>query len=164
MREGNLDHLAAPTDYAGRLCGIDEDVRDKPYLLVLDLKNCTGLNLECLSPSTCVSECPNENYIYKRETNTESLEMVKGKMFCTNDVNLTYITSFDQLDILISHKKCSKWYLKSQPVAERCLAFNSWEGHENETITSDELYRARKAINDMECLMHKFYTDASVAM
>ncbi|KAL7301458.1 hypothetical protein TKK_0005898 [Trichogramma kaykai] len=164
LSRGNLNKLDIPYDYADRACGLDPEVQDKPYLLILDLKNCSGLEHECLAPSTCVSQCPTENFIYKRETNTDSLDKVKEKLHCTADINVTSIASFDQLDLLISHKKCAKWYLKSEPWRNKCLAQNAWEGHENETISSDELFEVRVAIKEMEHIVQKFYSYSTKAL
>jgi choline transporter-like protein 2/4/5 len=161
---GDLNKLATPTDYAGRSCGYDSDVKSKPYLLLLDMKSCIGFEDICDTPSVCVSECPSENFIYNEESKNVSLDAIKEKLFCTSDINITAISSFSQLDILIDHKKCAKWYLKSQPEAGKCLAFNAWEGHESETITSDELAQVRNAIREQDFIINKFYNDIKSAL
>ena len=158
--------MTAPYDYAGRTCGYDKDVQNKPYLLFLDLKDCIGSDGYCdtLTPSVCVSQCPTENFIYNRNSSTDSLEKIKEKLICTADTDVSSISSFDHLDILMSHKKCAKWYLISEPVYKRCLAFNAWVGHENQTITSDELFKARTAIRDQELLLNKMASSIRASM
>lgn len=63
--QANMNRLTHAMDYAGRICGIDAEVKDKPYLYVCGLSEAgrEGLYPRKLdyNSRTCVSSCPSSN-------------------------------------------------------------------------------------------------------
>ncbi|KAL5483966.1 hypothetical protein EMCRGX_G020387 [Ephydatia muelleri] len=79
---GNPSRLLYPVDTKGRLCGVDDGVKDKPNLLFFDLTQCarvikltdllsgnvdTSKLFTCPTPQVCVESCPTANELGLRE-------------------------------------------------------------------------------------------------
>ena len=59
---GDPSTLLSPTDSQGRRCGLDAEVRDKPYLFFFDLTKCAAPNAiatGCRTPQVCLHLCFN---------------------------------------------------------------------------------------------------------
>ena len=54
---GDPQRLMHPTDSYGRTCGVDEAVKDKPYLFYFDLTRCAD-------PSVLVKGCPTPQVLF----------------------------------------------------------------------------------------------------
>ena len=68
--------LIHPRDSYGQLCGYDEAVKDKPYLLFFDLSACANLSTQlfwliCKTPQICVAECPIWYWDYQHAAQVE---------------------------------------------------------------------------------------------
>lgn len=166
---GDMSKLTHPADDAGRTCGIDAEVIDKPYRMYLNLNKCKSdkdsdpLSV-CDSPSVCVSKCPTENFLYDKDTKPYPLDKLKEKLICATDINLTIITSFDDIDILIGNGKCARWYLESTPVLLNCIAPHAWKGHENETVSEEKLKEINTVIKGSEEFLKKAYNISKLAL
>ncbi|XP_058789948.1 choline transporter-like 2 [Phymastichus coffea] len=167
---GDMRKLAYPSDSGGRFCGIDEGVVDKPYLMYLNLRKCipsnstsnnTDIFHPCQSSSVCVSQCPLENFMYNKFV---PVNEIKNKLICTADVNLTSITTAEEIEILISNDKCAKWYLKSRHTLKHCIASETWKGHEHETITEEELKNVNIIIEVSKSFVKKTYSLTKLAL
>lgn len=109
FKNGDPKSILIPKDSLGLRCGVDSDVRSKPYLFFFDLTKCIGPSvpfLGCPTPQVCVEECPNKFF--------------------------TPVDNYDRKDLICKYKTpddekkpdgeiCAKWYLKSKPVQNRCL-------------------------------------------
>lgn len=135
-----------PTDSEGRKCGIDFIVKDKPYLVIFDLTKCISASTTCNTPQVCQSKCPTENFVYTSRNPQSSVEETKSKLICEMGINLTSVSTWEDLDILISNEKCARWYLNSTSITKRCIPLKPLEGLGNITINADELNLAKKAI------------------
>ncbi|XP_060534569.1 choline transporter-like 2 isoform X2 [Cylas formicarius] len=103
---GDPSTLLVPRDSSGRRCGMDSDVKDRPYLFFFDLTKCfapTTPITGCRTEQVCVKSCPDENFL-KDVHDTE-----KAVLFCK------YGTS------VYNEDDCPTWYLVSESVLSRCL-------------------------------------------
>lgn len=118
QREGDLSRLLVPRDSDGYQCGQDSEVRTKPYLAFFDLAKCADplvpLN-GCPTPQTCVSECPNSNFVHDKSVCQSDFAAYKKRLLCTRNVDLTRIKDCNDVEQHISSEQCAKWYLKSEP-------------------------------------------------
>ena len=78
----NPNVLIHPRDSYGQLCGFDEPVKDKPYLLFFDLAACANLSsklfwLACNTPQICVEQCPVWYWDYQHAAQVEQLNGIK---------------------------------------------------------------------------------------
>lgn len=117
-REGDLNRLLVPRDSDGYQCGQDSEVRTKPYLAFFDLAKCADplvpLN-GCPTPQTCVSECPNSNFVHDKSVCQSDFAAYKKRLLCTRNVNMDRITNCNDVEQHINSEQCAKWYLKSEP-------------------------------------------------
>lgn len=61
VANGNAQALIAPQDYAGRLCGVDSQVANKPYGYITAITDDGGAEF------TCVKECPTKTMVYNED-------------------------------------------------------------------------------------------------
>jgi len=57
---GDPNTLFSPTDSQGLRCGVDTEVRDKPYLFFFDLTTCAApdaIASGCRTPQVCLQLC-----------------------------------------------------------------------------------------------------------
>jgi hypothetical protein len=116
--------LLVPRDSAGSRCGLDHNVKDKPYLFFFDLTKCFGPTVPftgCPTTQVCVKECPSEYFYFPNQ------EEEFRKLICSYDVTPT-----DKIEAkdAVEKKKCAEWYLKSQPCKTISLINlgTSWTG------------------------------------
>jgi choline transporter-like protein 2/4/5 len=149
--DGEPERLIYPTDSRGRLCGVHDAVRDKPYLMFFDIKQCatvvsvsellagevdTNTIFTCPTQQVCVAECPEENEFG-----------VRNNPVCVDEVdpdkyrNVTDLNSFDSTELIadlvddIVNERCAPYYLRSEAVARRCIpTFLDLRGIVNDTI------------------------------
>jgi choline transporter-like protein 2/4/5 len=151
--DGEPERLIYPTDSRGRLCGVHDDVKDRPYLLFFDIRRCatvvsiselisgdvdTDTIFTCPTQQVCVDECPDSNSIG-----------VRDNPVCVDEVNTTMYQNVMQLSIEspqlitellqeIADERCAPYYLQSIEVARRCIpTVVDLEGIVNDTLTFD---------------------------
>ena len=154
---GDIRRLIVPTDSNGRKCGIDIDVKDKPYLVFFDLTKC--VNGSCDTTQVCQTSCPTEDFLYKSNT---PLSDIKAKVICKSEINVTLITSPEQVDNYITQNKCAKWYLKSEPVIGRCIPKGPVPIEFSSIISNDQLNNASQVIlqiAEIEKRLESIYQD-----
>lgn len=107
-------------DHIGFACGIDPEVKNKPYLFYLDWESCPvdKFDKPFNSTSTCVTQCPTENFHVSNFD--ENINRIKKMLICTSDVNVNSIMSKTQLNRLVHHKKCARRYSASKPMYGIC--------------------------------------------
>jgi solute carrier family 44 (choline transporter-like protein), member 2/4/5 len=107
-----------PRDTDGYQCGQDSEVIDRKFLMFFDLAKCADplvpLN-GCPTPQTCVSECPQNNFVHDKSTCQKSLNDYKKHLICKRNVNVANIANCDEVEKLIDSEQCAKWYLRSEP-------------------------------------------------
>ncbi|CAI7988530.1 Choline transporter-like protein 2 [Geodia barretti] len=171
--DGEPERLIYPTDSRGRLCGVHDAVRDKPFLLFFDIKQCatvvsvsellagevdTDTIFTCPTQQVCVAECPEENEFG-----------VRNNPVCVDEVdpdkyrNVTDLNSGDSnplvLDLVqdIANERCAPYYLRSEAVARRCIpTFLDLRGIVNDTIN----FEPDPALNDTD--IREVITGASI--
>lgn len=117
---GDPGRLVSPTDLDGLRCGLDDKVRDKPYLFFFDLTKCaveTTISNVCPTPQVCVKECPTKNFAFVVNSTLPDSGWLK-EMICKYDVS---VETEDEAKQQIDENKCASYYLKSKPVYGRCL-------------------------------------------
>lgn len=123
-REGDFHNIWTPRDSQGFKCGVDSTVKDKPYLVFFDIKECASpsvLALGCNTPQVCVKKCPEKFFLFdKNECNKKGFNIYKENMICKYNVNLN---SCDDIESAVKSKECAEYYLKSQPCKSR---FSFW--------------------------------------
>lgn len=122
-REGDFHNIWTPRDSQGFKCGVDSTVKDKPYLVFFDIKECASpsvLALGCNTPQVCVKKCPEKFFLFdKNECNKEGFNSYRENMICKYNVNLN---SCDDIESAVKSKECAEYYLKSQP-CKSCFSF-----------------------------------------
>ncbi|XP_014208332.1 CTL-like protein 2 [Copidosoma floridanum] len=160
FRAGDISVALAPTDSAGRICGFDPEVENKSNLMYLNLKDCLNEVGICVSKTACVAKCPSQNFLFK-EMKDKPLNEVKAKLICTTDINMTSITTIEQIDILIKHQRCANWYLESESVRQECIPKGIWPGHEKDTVNAEQLKKIKEAIQGRLNLIKDIGKDAN---
>ncbi|KAJ8039264.1 Choline transporter-like protein 2 [Holothuria leucospilota] len=134
---GDPRRLIYPTDSNGTVCGIDESVKNKTFLVFFDLTRCSPNKLSCLTPQVCVEECPDYYYfaipgIAQDLYDSLNLTVNEYKEFgpiCDYSVDIDALgEDNDQVLQLVQENKCAPYVLKSTSVFGRCLPefiFNS---------------------------------------
>jgi choline transporter-like protein 2/4/5 len=125
--------LLVPRDSAGSRCGLDHNVKDKPYLFFFDLTKCFGPTVPftgCPTTQVCVKECPSEYFYFPNQ------EEEFRKLICSYDVTPT-----DKIEAkdAVEKKKCAEWYLKSQLFEKRCIPILNDEVVNNITSTVNDM-------------------------
>ncbi|XP_069697989.1 choline transporter-like 2 isoform X2 [Periplaneta americana] len=122
---GDPARLVKPTDSTGRRCGLDADVKDKPYLFYFDLTKCAqnAITNGCPTPQVCVKSCPSDTFIV--ESPTTNVDTLKNEMICVNeDVKGEIKNSPDARKTAkekVAMSLCAGYYLTSKEVYGRCL-------------------------------------------
>lgn len=102
-----------PDRYVKNKCGADES-STKPYLLYFDVQQCYP-TVECKTPSICVSQCPQNKFVLKKDECTpDNLEEIKIKLICVDNVNIDKFTTCDEVQAAITKKTCAGWYFASE--------------------------------------------------
>jgi len=115
---GDPNTLFSPTDSQGLRCGVDTEVRDKPYLFFFDLTTCAApdaIASGCRTPQVCVRKCPDKNFAFVVDRNVDGW---KEKMICNYKVSVINETD---AEAKIKNNICARYYLKSREVFRRCL-------------------------------------------
>ena len=167
LKNGNIEKLIHPTDSEGRKCGIDSQVKNKPYLIFFDLTKCARISPQyrtCNTTQVCIEKCPQSNFLYdeERKSGTIDIEQLKKKLICKTDVKLEKIHRFDDIDTLVSREKCAKWYLSSTSIIGRCFPKEIWPGFVKYTIDEPDLQRAKsfvQTVANVEDILKKAYED-----
>ncbi|XP_065916951.1 choline transporter-like protein 2 isoform X2 [Dysidea avara] len=130
--EGNPQRLINPVDSEGRLCGVDDEVEDKPYLLFFDLTECIyvvtttvqsilssneSTLFACPTTQVCVEHCPGRNEVGIRR-NPVCVDDVDTRRF--DDVESDFSLQAE-LANLIAAGDCAPYYLTSSDLAGRCI-------------------------------------------
>lgn len=95
---GDPSTLLVPKDSAGRRCGKDTEVLNKPYLFFHDLTQCLSPTVAftgCPTPQVCVKGCPTQFYVERQPS-------YDIKEYCVDAV-------------------CPTWILPSKPFQKRCI-------------------------------------------
>lgn len=107
-----------PMNSEGLKCGLDAEVRDKPYLFFFDLTKCAAPNAiagGCRTRQVCVEECPTENFAFVVNRTSNGWQ---EKMICDYRVS---VTDDKDAQYKIDNNMCAAYYLKSKGVYGRCL-------------------------------------------
>lgn len=118
---GDPGRLLSPTDSEGQRCGLDDKVRNKPYLFFFDLMKCAASDAVingCPTPQVCVDKCPTENFAFVVESKNPNSQW-QDKMICKDGIPKLDNTTHAQR--LIDENKCAGYYLNSKEVFGRCL-------------------------------------------
>ncbi|XP_011506573.1 PREDICTED: CTL-like protein 2 isoform X2 [Ceratosolen solmsi marchali] len=167
LKNGNIEKLIHPSDSEGRKCGIDSQVKDKPYLIFFDLTKCARISPEyrtCPTTQVCVKECPQKNFLYDDIKNI-GINQLKSQLICKTDVKLDKVTRLQEIKILVNHEKCARWYLESTSIFRRCFPKKVWNEFVNATITQPQLKNAKEvvvAVASIEDVLQKVYQDINV--
>ncbi|XP_063909767.1 choline transporter-like 2 isoform X2 [Zophobas morio] len=147
---GDPNMLLVPKDSWGGRCGLDEHVKDKPYLFFFDLTKCFGPFVPftgCPTPQVCVERCPSEYFYF------DNLPNQYQKLICSYGV----VANSSNAQQLVNDKKCAPWYLNSQPFLNRCLynvADKSSKG--NARKYDDEISELKKHLNKIAMWLSLF--------
>lgn len=145
---GDLDKVLIPTDSKNRKCGVDLEVRNKPYLFFYDLDKCfnvmTPLN-GCKTKQVCVEKCPEQPFVWNDDL-SDDLPKIKELIICDDDIDKTTLKSPDEALQLIREGRCSGWHLKSHPVFNHCVPFS---GVDFCHLIPDSLKSRRKRRNSL---------------
>lgn len=118
FKYGNLDRVIIPADMAGRKCGIDSTVIDKPYLFFFDLRKCTDIMtpfVGCQTPQVCVDKCPTTGFSFDMNVCKDNFDATLDKLICRLGVDKQQMLSCDDIKTQINSENCAKWYLESEP-------------------------------------------------
>lgn len=119
--------MLVPRDTDGLKCGVDSEVKDKPYLVFFDLAKCADPLVPisgCPTPQACVKECPKETFIYRQQDcKSETFQVYNNKLVCSRHVKMN---NCDDVDKYMQNDQCARWYLKSYSC--KLLIFN-WLFH-----------------------------------
>ncbi|XP_055591982.1 choline transporter-like 2 isoform X2 [Uranotaenia lowii] len=126
INHGNLDRLLVPTNSVGLKCGIDSEVQHEPYLVFFDISKCAQYDVPlygCKTPQVCVAECPKENFGFSMAAcSSATLEEIKKRLICEHTVRKDQISTCQQIETYVNGERCAKAYLKSVPLAKRCIS------------------------------------------
>lgn len=126
-QHGDLDRLLVPADSDGRRCGLDSDVKKKPFLFFFDLTKCANISVlidGCSTTQICVEECPLENWTAMKYTSglqPFDKEDIKKNIICKTDKIVEKINSLEKLKSVIDNELCAPWQIRSSPVYKRCV-------------------------------------------
>lgn len=121
IHKGDVNRVIVPSDSNGLRCGVDSEVLDKPYLVFFELSKCADPRVPltgCNTPQVCVSNCPNETFIYgeTHKCDPSKLTQMKDKLICDIKVNKDRdIHDCRDIDRLIDEHRCARWYLRGEP-------------------------------------------------
>ncbi|XP_014210998.1 CTL-like protein 2 [Copidosoma floridanum] len=164
FKNGRIEKLFHPSDSEGRKCGIDSQVKNKPYLLFFDLTKCAKISPKdriCPTTQVCVSQCPQKNFLFN--AGMTDVNRLKKDLICKIDVKLDKINRLDEIKMLIDHEKCARWYLESTSIIGRCFPNKVWDEFVNATITDEALASAKevvKAVAEVEQFLKKAFESA----
>ncbi|XP_043197038.1 choline transporter-like protein 4 [Amphibalanus amphitrite] len=128
MSQGSIKRFAMPSDSNGDICGVDKGVEKKPNLIFFDLTKCahsSAVIFGCATPQMCVKECPDSYFfgavpamLAGADFDGRVTDHLKAKLrYCLPGVNRTSLT----YGRLVDGYHCAPWYVRSRPVAGRCL-------------------------------------------
>ncbi|XP_044258638.1 choline transporter-like 2 isoform X2 [Tribolium madens] len=112
---GDPNTLLVPKDSYGSRCGLDEHVKNRPYLFFFDLSKCFSPSVPftgCQTRQVCVEKCPDYYYSFDQEPTN-----YKNKLICDYDVDLNN----GDPKALVENGKCAKYYFKSSSFEKRCI-------------------------------------------
>ncbi|XP_021948484.1 choline transporter-like protein 4 isoform X3 [Folsomia candida] len=137
FNHGDPTILVYPTDSYGQKCGVDEAVKDKPYLFFFDITRCAKANVltdGCRTPQVCVKECPDPNdgqpWSVKMEIAKKTTENdIKQKLICKYDVDKSTQTVAEL--IALPKQQCAKFIIPSKTqqstITTRNISDSSWK-------------------------------------
>lgn len=135
IKRGDLDRLLVPTDSAGRKCGVDNSVINKPYLLFFNLERCIDARVPlfgCKTPQVCVEKCPTTAFIFNEfGCNNNNFYVTRENLICQMGVNKFEINSCDEIKRRIDKGDCARWYLPSNSCKYigHCFFFQVYQCH-----------------------------------
>ncbi|PVD22195.1 hypothetical protein C0Q70_18000 [Pomacea canaliculata] len=122
---GDPNRLVYATDSAGNFCGQGK-FQNKSFLFFFDLIQCAkmgpGVVLGCPTPQVCVSECPQENFVYLESVTLERAgqrQKAREKLICKYDVDPQVST--ETIEDLVKKEMCAAYYVASKSVINRCI-------------------------------------------
>ncbi|XP_072015999.1 choline transporter-like protein 2 isoform X1 [Amphiura filiformis] len=141
--------LIYATDYQGNVCGKTPGFEQKPFLFYFDLLECfdttTIVTSNCPSTKICLERCPRETFApftlllldrlgeaaadagLPDQVGLDIPDSEWDKMMCEYafDPKAEYTDPvspyFNNLDKIFEDKRCAAYYLKSEPLFERCI-------------------------------------------
>ncbi|XP_046979575.1 choline transporter-like protein 4 isoform X1 [Schistocerca americana] len=119
---GDPTQLLHPKDSSGQRCGLDEGVKNKPYLMYFELTNCV-LNTsplsatDCPTTKVCVSECPQKYFTF---SGLKRYDDIINDLYCTYGTK-EKLLSMESITNAVNSGECAAWYVPSQRVGKRCL-------------------------------------------
>lgn len=123
IQHGDLNRLMVPTDSAGRKCGVDNGVIDKPFLLFFNLEKCIDARVPlfgCKTPQVCVEKCPTESFVFSNyQCREEMVGTIRNQLICQMGVRKEEIRSCADIENKINKDECARWYLPSNSC--KCL-------------------------------------------
>jgi len=147
-QHGELDRILVPSDSNGLRCGVDSEVLDKPHLVFFDLAKCADPRVPltgCNTPQVCVSNCPNETFIFNlndcQRGGAATFGQIRNKLICDIKVNKERdIRSCDDINRLVEASRCARWYLRGESSSKHCLPSDL--NDIQLVISSSDLYKA----------------------
>ncbi|XP_043225638.1 choline transporter-like protein 4 isoform X2 [Amphibalanus amphitrite] len=126
---GDPQRLLSPTDTAGKKCGFDPGVEEKPYLHFFDISKCANpivFLAGCPTHQVCVNECPSTNFFATPFGAKEELcvEEVRRRFYCVPGVNATERStagSFTRTCQSLLQRDCAPYTVSSAPIMGRCV-------------------------------------------
>lgn len=127
---GNPNRLLHPTDSNGLICGYDEAVKDRPYLVYFDFLKCAQMGpsaavLGCPTPQVCRKTCTNEYYVYAETVGKALANQLTqadvDKMVCRDGVRVRYTDSPDVIRKYVTDGDCAAYYVETTDVVGRCI-------------------------------------------
>ncbi|XP_033103325.1 choline transporter-like protein 4 [Anneissia japonica] len=151
FQRGNVETLIYPTDYQGQVCGMSDNVAEKPYLFFFDYLECLNEvkppKFDCTtSLQVCVDECPKENYAiearYSNELDDPNVDVdsiVWDDFICIYGINAKEEVSTNGSTIkdLLVENKCANFYTKSDVFTSRCYPEFLVSDTENDTTPNN---------------------------
>lgn len=126
-RMGDVDRVIVPSDSNGLRCGVDSEVLDKPYLVFFELSKCADPRVPltgCNTPQVCVSNCPNETFIYgeTHKCTPATLSQIRDKLICNIKVNKNRdLQDCRSIDRFVDDHRCARWYLRGESCKLICV-------------------------------------------
>ncbi|XP_037082789.1 choline transporter-like protein 4 isoform X2 [Pollicipes pollicipes] len=126
---GDPQLLLYPTDTAGKKCGHDPGVEDKPYLHFFDISKCANpvaLIAGCPTLQVCVKKCPSTNFFASPFASEEQLCVrdVRERFYCRPGVDATEEASgggFARTCQSLLARDCAPYTVASAPILDRCV-------------------------------------------
>ncbi|KYB28984.1 CTL-like protein 2 [Tribolium castaneum] len=148
---GDPNTLLVPKDSYGSRCGLDEHVKDRPYLFFFDLSKCFSPSVPftgCQTKQVCVEKCPDYYYYFDQDPGN-----YKGHLICDYNID----PSQESPEKLVKEGKCARYYFKSSSFLNRCLYNTADRNKPNkDTNVEKEISELKKHLSKIAMWMSLF--------